>query len=84
VVEALLSNQPRDSLRQHLDREWLWKHCRGAELIRLSQRKLSAPGIVLDDQDLSYAAQAADLHRGAILMNVELRLARRFVSPANT
>lgn len=129
-----MTNQPRDSLHEHFDRERLGKHGRGAEQFRLSECKLvrgadddrhrriallhpSDPGdrgiarvrphahevgdhevrgradhsflesvderevialvaehladevsyvaVVLDDQDLSYAAQAADLHRDA-------------------
>jgi hypothetical protein len=39
VVEALLGNEPRDSLHEHLDGEGLWKHGRRAEPIELLQRQ---------------------------------------------
>jgi hypothetical protein len=39
VVEALLSNEQRDSLQEHLDVERLWKHGRRAEPVELLQGK---------------------------------------------
>ena len=37
VVEALLGNEPRDSLNEQIDGEWLWKHSRSSELIGIRQ-----------------------------------------------